>query len=310
MALRIKTSAGTIRDINTSERDEIRASLGIEDAPVVPAPVFTSQPTITGTSQVGQVLTAVDGAASNITTLTRKWYMDDSEIVGDTGSTYAPTTGDVGKVPGLRNFATGPGGGPVQSSLATAAAVIAAAGGATAPGAPTIGTATAGDGTVSVAFTAPASNGGSAILDYQVLLSTGQSATGASSPISVTAPNGTPVTATVRARNAVDYGLYSAASNSVTPSVAAVYGATETTRLIASARVKLGGGRLVSISNAGANSATITAYDNHSSSGRVIYTGTITSGSTVNLTGAWAVHGIYIALSGTSPSVDFITTEI
>lgn len=123
MALRIKTSAGTIRDINTSERDEIRASLGIEDAPVVPAPVFTSQPTITGTSQVGQVLTAVDGTASNTTTLTRKWYMDDAEIVGETGASYTLIAGDVGKVPGLRNFATGPGGGPVQSSLATAAAV-------------------------------------------------------------------------------------------------------------------------------------------------------------------------------------------
>lgn len=88
---------------------------------------------------------------------------------------------------------------------------------ATTPGAPTIGTATAGDGAVSIAFTAPASNGGSAILDYQVLLSTGQTATGTTSPIIVTAPNSTPVTATVRARNAVGYGAASAASNSVTP---------------------------------------------------------------------------------------------
>lgn len=88
------------------------------------------------------------------------------------------------------------------------------------------------------------------------------------------------------------------------------YGLTDTTRLTASARVKLGSGRLVSITNVGANSATVTAYDAHGNSGRVIYTGTIATGSVVNLTDAWAVHGIYIALSGTSPSVDFLTTEI
>lgn len=91
-----------------------------------PAPVFLTQPSITGTSQVGQVLTAVDGTASNTTTMTRKWYMDDAEIVGETGASYTLIAGDVGKVPGLRNFATGPGGGPVQSSLASAAEVIAA----------------------------------------------------------------------------------------------------------------------------------------------------------------------------------------
>jgi hypothetical protein len=89
---------------------------------------------------------------------------------------------------------------------------------ATVPTAPTNVSATPADGSVSVAFNVPASDGGSAILDYTVTLSTGQTATGGVSPISVAAPNGTPVTATVRARNAVGFSSPSAASNSVTPS--------------------------------------------------------------------------------------------
>ena len=91
----------------------------------------------------------------------------------------------------------------------------------TVPGAPTIGTAVAGDSYIDVAFTAPGSNGGSAILDYTATLSSGQSATGASSPIRITATNGTAATATVKARNAVGSSASSAASISVTPSAAA-----------------------------------------------------------------------------------------
>lgn len=98
---------------------------------------------------------------------------------------------------------------------------------ATVPGAPTIGTATAGDASVSVTFTAPASDGGSAITSYTVTMSTGQTATGASSPITVTGmTNGTPATATVHATNAIGNSAESAASNSVTPASA---GATYTT---------------------------------------------------------------------------------
>lgn len=88
---------------------------------------------------------------------------------------------------------------------------------ATVPAAPTIGTATAGNGYVDVAFSAPASNGGATILDYTATLSTGETATGASSPVRITASNGTARTATVRARNSAGSGPASTASNSVTP---------------------------------------------------------------------------------------------
>ncbi len=88
-----------------------------------------------------------------------------------------------------------------------------------APGAPVIGTATPGDGQVSIAFTAPADNGGSAITGYTVTSSPGGiTGTGASSPITVTGlDNGTAYTFTVTATNAVGTGGASGVSNAVTP---------------------------------------------------------------------------------------------
>lgn len=87
------------------------------------------------------------------------------------------------------------------------------------PNAPTIGTATAGDASASVAFTAPANVGGGAITGYTVTSSPGGfTGTGASSPITVSGlSNGTAYTFTVVATNAFGTGPQSAASNSATP---------------------------------------------------------------------------------------------
>jgi YVTN family beta-propeller protein len=92
----------------------------------------------------------------------------------------------------------------------------------TVPGAPTIGTATAGDGQASVSFTAAASNG-SPISSYTVTSSPGGiTVASAGSPIVVTGlTNGTAYTFTVFANNANGSGPPSAASNSVTPQVGA-----------------------------------------------------------------------------------------
>ncbi len=86
------------------------------------------------------------------------------------------------------------------------------------PGAPTIGTATAGNAQASVSFSAPASNGGAAITGYTVTSSPGSfTGTGATSPIIVSGlTNGTAYTFTVTATNSAGTGAASAASNSVT----------------------------------------------------------------------------------------------
>jgi hypothetical protein len=87
------------------------------------------------------------------------------------------------------------------------------------PDAPTIGTATGGDASASVTFTAPTNVGGSAISLYGAR-STPENitATAASSPISVTGlTNGTAYTFAVWAINTYGPSAFSAASGSVTP---------------------------------------------------------------------------------------------
>jgi hypothetical protein len=88
------------------------------------------------------------------------------------------------------------------------------------PGAPTIGTATAGNASASVDFTAPADLGFPAtITAYTVTASPGgATGTGSSSPITVSGlSNQTAYTFTVTATNATGTGPASAASNSATP---------------------------------------------------------------------------------------------
>ena len=91
---------------------------------------------------------------------------------------------------------------------------------ASAPGAPTIGTVTAADSSVTVAFTVPAFAGSSAIMSYTVNCTSGAGArsnTGATSPITVTGlTNGTAYSCSVTATNAVGSSPPSA-STSVTP---------------------------------------------------------------------------------------------
>lgn len=86
------------------------------------------------------------------------------------------------------------------------------------PGAPTDVTATAGEGTATVSFSAPASNGGATIRSYTVTASPGGAmASGSASPLTVTGlSNGTSYTFTVTATNVAGIGAPSSASSPIT----------------------------------------------------------------------------------------------
>jgi hypothetical protein len=88
------------------------------------------------------------------------------------------------------------------------------------PQAPTIGTATGGNVSASVAFT-PGATGGQTITGYTVTSSPGGfTGTGSSSPITVNGlTNGTPYTFTVTATNVNGTSLASGSSNQVTPAI-------------------------------------------------------------------------------------------
>jgi hypothetical protein len=95
----------------------------------------------------------------------------------------------------------------------------------TVPDAPVIGTATAGDGSATVAFTAPGSDGGQPITQYSSTCTQGASfsstGTATASPITVTGlVNGTQYSCTVKALNSIGYGAPSEAVT-VTPAVSA-----------------------------------------------------------------------------------------
>ena len=95
---------------------------------------------------------------------------------------------------------------------------------ATVPGAPVVGTATAGNGSAALTWTAPTATGGSAITGYTLnavsaagTVVTGSAAAGATSGTVAGLVNGTSYTLKVAAVNAVGTGGFSSASNPVTP---------------------------------------------------------------------------------------------
>lgn len=91
------------------------------------APINTSLPTITGTAQVGQVLTGGNGGWSSAgsPTFAVQWLANDAAISGATGATYTPVVGDVGKTIKRRVTATNARGSTVAISAATAAVIAA-----------------------------------------------------------------------------------------------------------------------------------------------------------------------------------------
>lgn len=90
----------------------------------VGTPVNSAAPTITGTAQVGQTLTAANGTWSGTPTYTRQWKANGAPILGATAATYVPVAGDVGKTITVTVTATN-GRGWVAKTSAPTSAVIA-----------------------------------------------------------------------------------------------------------------------------------------------------------------------------------------
>jgi hypothetical protein len=157
---------------------------------------------------------------------------------------------------------------------------------AAAPGTPAIGTAVAGNAQASVPFTAPGSNGGSAITSYTATSTpgshTGTLSQAGSGTITVTGlTNGTAYTFTVHATNIVGNSSESASSNSITPASLTVPG----TPTIGTATA---GDTTASVpftapgSNGG---ATITSYTATSTPGSITGTLTQAGSGTISVTG-------------------------
>ena len=190
------------------------------------APVNTVAPAVTGTATVRQTLSTTNGTwtGAPAPTFTYQWQRVTTNISGATSSTYVIVDADVGNTIRCVVTATNsiaPSGVTANSnSTASVAAAV--------PGAPTIGTATqTGSSTATVAYTAPASNGGSAITVYTATSSpgsiTGTLSQAGSGTITVSGLNpSTSYTFTVKATNAIGQSAASAASNSITTAALAL----------------------------------------------------------------------------------------
>ena len=132
----------------------------------------TGTPTITGTAQEGETLTADTAGIADEDSLTNatfsyQWLADDAEIVGATGSTYTLVAADEGKTINVQvSFIDDAGNAETLTSTATAAVVAAVAQPTEPPAKPRGLIATASHGSVTLAWNDP---GDDTITGYVIL---------------------------------------------------------------------------------------------------------------------------------------------
>ncbi|MFN0098684.1 MAG: beta strand repeat-containing protein [Gemmatimonadaceae bacterium] len=214
---------GTTYQVRIRAVNSVGAGAASTSVPGTPQPIITVPgiPTITAIQGVNQ------GVELNFTAPTSNGgaAITNYEYSTDNGSTWAPrspasTTSPL-VITGLTNGTTYQVRLRAVNGIGASAASAAVAGTPQAtisvPGAPTIGTITAGNTQLSVAFTAPASNGGAAITNYEYSTDNGstwapRSPSGTASPLVITGlTNGTTYQVRLRAVNSAGAGAASAA---------------------------------------------------------------------------------------------------
>ena len=201
------------------------------------APTANAGPDQTSVASVATV--TLDGSGSTDPdagdTLTYAWTqtsgttMTLSSTTADKPTFTAPTL-NIGDAAATLVFSLTVNDGTVDSTADTVSITVNAPSVTTA-NAPSDLVATAGDGQVSIAFTAPSNDGGADITDYQYELDdsgTWTSASTATSPVVITGlTNGTAYSIKLRAVNSAGNGTESAAVTATTPSPASEFAAKE-----------------------------------------------------------------------------------
>jgi hypothetical protein len=220
----------------TSTSNLLGSDLVSFSVPVYTGPANTASPALSGSAVIGQVLSTTDGTWSDngqtITGTTYKWQRNTGsgwvDIASATSSSYTLTSSDVGATVRSVVSKTNSAGTSTANSTATTSILPLV------PGDPSLTGVTAGNEQLSVAFSAPASNGGGVITGYHYSLDGGTNwvtnANISSGPFTISGLlNGTMYTIALRAVNAAGFGIssgtltgtpFSSPLNSVSPSIA------------------------------------------------------------------------------------------